>query len=152
MKKYATRLFDLSKIAKSTKVVTRDGRQAVKITYLPELDHGRITDKCVSAVVLDIEDGHHNALKLYTKNGIYSFEDGGKVPKNGPYDLLITEEYEDLNGYVLVVLNMVTGKKEFAKISSTKRYKRGEYIGNNLNKFVIGYIPVTLSTENIERD
>ena len=147
MKKYTTKPFELNQISQDTKIVTKEGNRAIKITYIPELDHGRPGDKCVSAVILKEGDGYHNSLKLFTKTGKYSTNEYGHVN-----DLFIAEEYEELNGYVLVVLNVVTRKKEFAKISSTKLHKSGEYLSNDFSKIVIGYIPVTLSTENIECD
>lgn len=144
MKNYTTKPFELNQISQDTKIVTKEGNRAIKITYIPELDHGRPGDKCVSAVILKEGDGYHNSLKLFTKTGKYSTNEYGHVN-----DLLIAEEYEEFNGFVAVVFNHHIGRKEFCHISDTKLYFVGKPFNGDPKRIVVGHIPVTLSTKDM---
>ena len=141
MKNYTTKPFELNQISQDTKVVTKDGNSAIKITYIPELDHGRPGDKCVSSVILS---EYHNSLRLFTKTGKYS-----NLKDGSDHDLFIAEEYEEFNGFVAVVFNHHIGRKEFCHISDTKLYFIGKPFNGDPKRIVVGHIPVTLSTKDM---
>lgn len=144
MKNYTTKPFNLNELSQDTKVVTKKGNRAIKITYIPELDTGRSDDKCVSAVILKEGDRYHNSLKLFTKTGKYS-----KWEPGSDYDLFIAEEFEEFKGYVLVVFNKHTGRKEFCDICMVKSGSVGKPLNGDYNRIVVGHIPVTLSTKDM---